>query len=64
MHSMMSSTLRELWRVGGVWWCRGRCCWGVDSRATDDALAGSGNRGDAAVRRAVLSGERRPCKTG
>jgi hypothetical protein len=30
---------------------------------TDDALAGSGIRGDAAMRRAVLLGERPPCET-
>jgi hypothetical protein len=35
----------------------------VGSRATDDTLAGSGIWGDAAMRLAVLSGERRPCET-
>ncbi len=61
--SMTSSTSRGLWRYEGTWRCIERCCWGVGGRATDDALAGSGIRGDAVVRRAVLSGERRPCET-
>ncbi len=60
---MTSSTSRGMWHFGGTWWCIGRCCWGVGGRATDDALTGSGIRGDAAVQQAVLLGERQRCET-
>ena len=63
MHSMTSSMSRGMWHFGGMWWCIGRCCWGVGGRAMDVALAGSGIRGDAAVHQAVLLGERQQCKT-
>ncbi len=58
---MTSSTPRGPWRFEGTWRCIGQCCWGPGGRATNNALAGSGIRGDAVVRRAVLSGERWPC---
>jgi hypothetical protein len=63
MCSMTSSTSRGLWRLGGTWWCIGRCCWGLGGHATDDALMSSGIQGDTAVHWAVFSGERQPCKT-
>jgi hypothetical protein len=61
MRSMMSSMTRGAWCFEGTWRCIGWCCWGVDGRAWDAALAGSSIQGDAEVCQAVLLGERRLC---